>query len=315
MGDDFEYSSLMHIDAIKRIPDIKGRCLTNIAGTSNRTLETQIAFPYVDSEEVDVDSEKVEIAALAKSYSGLWSGKEMPKSIPLMPSTVLLPIDKLQRRIPVGRAKNLSVCSWNLDIANTFLVSYFYDNDAIGFVKYLVDAFSLLNFDIIVVDNQRNSLSSTKAIQNITYYKFNEQEELKSKLDDIASKGSSLSKDTLLVMFDFVRCLFPSGVEEKELIKTVDALVQDRAYKFYGVFADLKDFLNASRNSSTRVGQYLEGVNSGILIGNAPHNHTFGFSGLTGNEQIRPLDIGWGVNVSPSSLEIKRIKLAMEVEK
>lgn len=307
MGDDFEYSSLMHIDAIKRIPDIKGRCLTDMAGNSNRTTETQIAFPFIDSEE--------EISALAKSYTDLWSGKEMPKSIPLMPSTISLPINKLQRRIPVGRAKDLSICSWNLDIANTFLVSYFYDNDVIAFVKYLVDVFSLMNFDIIVVDNQRTSLSSTSAVRNVTYYEYNEQKKLKSTLDDIALRSSSLPKDTVLVMFDFVRSMFPSGIEEKELIKTVDKLVQNRTHRVYGVFADLKDFLNTSRTSSTHFGQYLEGVNSGILIGNAPSNHTFGFSGLPANEQMRPLDIGWGVNVSPSSMEIKRIKIATEVEK
>lgn len=307
MGDDFEYSSLMHIDAIKRIPDIKGRSLTDMAGNANRTLETQVAFPFIDSEK--------EIAALALSYTDLWSGKEKPKCIPLMPSTVSMPIDKSQRCIAVGRAKDLSVCSWNLDIASTFLVSYFSDNDAVAFAKYLVDAFSLTDFDIIVVDNQRNSLSSTKAVRNVTYYRFNEQKKLKSTLDAIAIKSSSLSKGTVLVMFDFVRCLFPSGLEEKELIKTVDELVQDPAHKFYGVFADLKDFLNASRNSYTRFGQYLEGVNSGLLIGNAPSNHTFGYSGLNANDQMRPLDIGWGVNVSPSSLETKRIKIATEVEK
>ena len=306
MGDDFEYSSLMHVDAIKRIPDIKGRCLTDISGSSNRTLETQIAFPFISIED--------ECAALAKSYSDLWSGKEMPKKIPLMPSKVSLTIDKSRQRIPIGRAIDLSICSWKLDIANTFLVSYFSDNDAVAFVKYLVDAFSLLNFDIIVVDNQRKSLSSTKAVQDVVYYGFNEQEKLKFDLDVIVSKGLS-SRGTVLVMFDFVRCLFPSGREEKELIKTIDELIQNPAHRIFGVFADLKDFLNASRNSSTRFGQYLEGVNSGILIGNAPSNHTFGFSGLSANEQIRPLDIGWGVNVSPSSLETKRIKIATEVER
>ena len=120
-------------------------------------------------------------------------------------------------------------------------------------------------------------------------------------------------RDTVIVMFDFVRCLFPSSREEKDLIMTIDGLIQ--GHRLFGVVADLKDFLNVSRNSSTRFGQYLEGVNSGILIGNAPSNHTFGFNGLTANEQIRPLDIGWGVNISPSSLEIKRIKIATEVKK
>ena len=305
MGDDFDYSSLMHLDAIKQIPDIKGRCLTDISGNSNRTLETQIAFPFVSNEN--------EIATLAKSYSDLWSGKEIPKSIPLMPATVALPIDNTQRRIPVGRAKDLSVCTWNLDIANTYLVSYFSDSDAIAFAKYLVDAFAQLNFDIIVVDNQRNSLSATKATQGVSYYQFNEQEALKSFLDGFASVETPTQRDTVLVMFDFVRCLFPSSREEKDLIKTIDGLIQ--GHRLFGVFADLKDFLNVSRNSSTRFGQYLEGVNSGILIGNAPSNHTFGFNGLTANEQIRPLEIGWGVNISPSSLEIKRIKIATEVKK
>lgn len=305
MGDDFEYSSLMHLDSIKQIPDIKGRCLTNIAGNSNRTLETQIAYPFVSDEN--------EIGLLAKTYSDIWSGKETPRSIPLMPSTVALPINVSQRNIPVGRAKDLSVCSWNLDISNTYLVSYFSDNDAVAFVKYLIDAFVELNFDVIIVDNQRNSLSEKKFKQNVVYYQYNEQGKLKEFLDSIVLSETSLQRDIVLIMFDYVRSLFPALREEKEVIKIIDELIRGR--KLYGVFADIKDFLNVSRNSSTRFGQYLEGVNSGILIGNIPSSHTFGFSGLTASEQIKTLDIGWGINVSPSANEIKRIKIAMEVEK
>lgn len=305
MGDDFEYSSLMHLDSIKQVPDIKGRCLADIAGNSNRTLETQIISPFVNDES--------EIGLLAKTYSDIWSGKETPKIIPLMPYTVTMPIDVSQRKIPVGRAKDLSICSWSLDISNTYLVSYFSDNDAVAFVKYLIDAFAGLRFDIIIVDNQRNSLLEKKFGRNVTYYQYNEQSQLKEFLDGFALLEVSSQRDTVLIMFDYVRSLFPSSREEKELIKIIDKLIQER--KLYGVFADLKDFLNVSRNSSTRFGQYLEGVNSGILIGNAPSSHTFGFSGLTANEQIRPLDIGWGINVSPSASEIKRIKIATEVER
>lgn len=303
MGDDFEYSSLMHLDSIKQVPDIKGRCLADIVGDSNRTLETQIAYPFVNDES--------EIGLFAKTYSDIWSGKETPKSIPLMPYTVTMSINVSQRRIPVGRARDLSICSWDLDISNTYLVSYFSDNDAVVFVKYLIDAFIEMQFNIIIVDNQRNSLSEKKDGKNVTYYQYNEQSQLKKFLDGFV--GVSSERDTVLIMFDYVRSLFPSLMEEKELIKIIDELIQ--RHKLYGVFADLKDFLNVSRNSSTRFGQYLEGVNSGILIGNAPSYHTFGFSGLTVNEQIRPLDIGWGINVSPSASEIKRIKIATEVKK
>lgn len=305
MGDDFEYSSLMHLDSIKHVPDMKGRCLADIVGDSNRTLETQIAYPFV--------SDESEIRTFAKTYFDLWSGKEIPKCIPLMPYTVAMSIHVSQRRIPVGRAKDLSVCSWNLDISNTYLVSYFSGNDAVAFVKYLIDAFIELQFDVIIVDNQRNSLSEKKFGRNVTYYQYNEQEQLKEHLSGFILPGVSSVRDTVLIMFDYVRSLFPSLREEKELIKIIDELIQ--GHKLYGVFADLKDFLNASRNSSTRFGQYLEGVDSGILIGNAPSNHTFGFNGLTANEQIRPLDIGWGINVSPSASEIKRIKIATEVKK
>lgn len=299
MGDDFEYSSLMHLDAIKYVPDIKGRCLVNIAGSSNRTLETQIAYPFVNDES--------EVRLLANTYSDLWSGKKTPERIPLMPSTVMMPVNVSQRSIPVGRAKDLSVCSWDLSVSNTYLVSYFSDNDAIAFVKYLIDAFAELNFDIIVVDNQRGSLSEKKNGRNVTYYQYNEQKRLKKFLEVCPER------DIVLVMFDYARSLFPSSGEEKELIKIIDELILK--HKLYGVFAETKDFLNAARNSSTRLGQYLEGVNSGILLGNVPLNHTFGASGLIWNEQDRPLDIGWGVHVSPSVSEIKRIKIATEVEK
>lgn len=305
MGDDFDYSSLMHLDSIKRIPDIKGRCLVDIAGNASRTLETQIAYPFVKDES--------EIGSFAATYSDLWSGKETPKNIPLMPSKVALPINTSQRSIPVGKAKDLSVCSWNFEVSNTYLISYFSDHDAVAFVEYLIDAFVELNFDIIIVDNQRNSLLSKKSVRRVDYCQYNEQNRLKELLDRIASSEADSQRDTVLIMFDYVRSLFPSSREEKELIKLIDALIQ--GHRLCGVFADLKDFLNVSRNSSTRFGQYLEGVNSGMLIGNAPSSHTFGFSGLTVKEQGRPLDIGWGVNISPSVSDIKRIKIATEVEK
>ena len=305
MGDDFDYSSLMHLDSVRQIPDMKGRCLADIAGGPNRTLETQIAYPFVGDES--------EIELLAKSYSDLWSGKETPQSIPLMPNIVTMPINVLQRRIPVGIAEDLSICSWDLELSNTYLISYFSDDDAVVFVKYLIDAFIKLNYDIILVDNQHNSLLEKKFGRNVTYYQYNEQRRLKDFLDSFGLSDKSSERNSVLIMFDYVRTLFPSLVEEKELIKIIDKLIQE--HKLYGVFADLKDFLNASRNSSTRFGQYLEGVNSGILIGNAPGNHTFGYNGLAGKEQGRPLDVGWGINISPSTAEIKRIKIARGVEK
>lgn len=301
MGDDFDYSAIMHLDSIKHLPDIKGRCLVDIAGDENRTLETQITFPYEISEN--------EVAVMAKEYLDLWRKKNTPITIPLMPDIVTMPIDTELRRVPVGKAKDLSTVSWNLGLANTYLISYFSDTDAIAFVKYLVAAFVKLGFDIILVDNQRNSLREMKNRTKVTYFLCDEQSELKNTLEAF---NNADSVNTVLIMFDFVKCLFPSYGEEKELIKIIDELV--RGHKLFGVFADFKDFLNVSRNSSTRFGQYLEGVNSGLLLGNEPSNHTYGFYGLPTNEQTRPLDTGWGVNVSPSSSETKRIKIATEAE-
>lgn len=305
MGDDFDYSSLMHVDAIKRIPEIPGRCLVNIAGVSNKALETQIVLPFQTNEH--------EILTIAESYRDLWSGKEMPKSIPMMPDVVSFSVKSNARCVPVGRAKDLSDCYWNLDLANSYLISYFSDNDAVLFVKYLIKVFVLLEFQVIVVDNQRSSLEDIRNIRGITYYGFKAQDKLKKMLATSKKTMGEYKKDTILIIFDYVRFLFPSNIEEKELVKEIDALIQDHSYRFYGVFADHKDFLNSSRNSYTRLGQHLEGVNSGLLVGNVPGNHTFGASGLAVRDQMCPLDVGWGVHVSPSSADIKRIKIAKEL--
>lgn len=307
MGDDFEYSGLMHIDAIKKVCGYPGRCLVEKCGSDCKTLETQIALPYRSNE--------AEVKELKDTYCQLWRGKSSPPPIPLMPETVSLSIDPTIRRIPVGYSEDRSICYWDFEQTNTYLVSYFSDNDVISFMRYTVKAFTCKNFDVILVDNQRGSLKDLKDTKNICYFGFDEKEELKEKLKNIQTNFNQL-KDTVLIMFDFAALIGTSSVSlEKELVAQLNDLIKKRDHNLFFVLADFKNRLHSfcTATSDSVLGASLEGANSGMLLGNQPNDHRFGYPSLPIREQGCALNSDWGIHVSPVKGETKKVKFAVEV--
>ncbi len=301
MGETFDYASIMNLNSIKYIPNIEGRCFANYVGDFNRTLETQIAYPFEYSEE--------EVKILSENYMKLWSGKKLPEAIELMPNEVSLKPNENRYKIPIGMAEDLSIASWDLNLANSYLISYFSDNDAIAVVNYMIDMFITLDYSVIVVDNQRQSLAKRKEDSSIRYFNFSDQDGLKEYLTDYKKQNQ---KGSVLIIFDYAKLLFPSSItEDLEFTKLIDELIRDG--KIYGVFTEVKEFINASRMSATRFGQYLEGVNSGLLLNNKPDAHTFGFSALPYIKQGMPFDVSFGLNVSPNLSETKIIKIGRKV--
>jgi hypothetical protein len=304
MGDDFSYSSLeaMHVDAIRQIPDIPGRCLTDIASHSARTLETQIAFPWENSEE--------EIAREAAEYTTLWRGKPVPEAVPLMPEHVNLPVKATDGAVPMGLARDLTVCAWEPDKRSSCLISYFVEEDGLAYTGYMARALARLGYPVLVMDDYRGSLSGLECMDHIRVFAPDELNAFHDAV--IAAEKSESERKTAVVVWDYAKCMFPGGREAPELVGKVCEML--RRGSLIGVFAAHKEFQLAARSGGlTRLPQYLEGVGSGVLIGREPNSHSFGYSGLSAVEQGRPLDDGWGVNVSPHSRQIRLMKLAEEV--
>lgn len=300
MGEDFDYGTLIHLDKIKKIPYIKGRCFTNIVGKSNQTLETQIAY---------LDESEYYIQRQSKDYLDLWIDRKKALMIPLMPKEIQCQIDVDSTQIPVGIERNLSNVYWNYKQSNTYLISYFSDEDAVNFVRYLISVFTIHKHEIILVDNQSESVKASNFVENVSYFRYNQAKEIEDNLLSIES-----SNPVVLIMFDYARTLFPSSGEEVNLTKQVNQLITSK--KIIGVFAEHKEFINYSRSqSATRISQFLEGESSGLLLGNAPINHTFGANGLPVALQDKTLNPEWGVNISRSREQTRVIKIAAKAIK
>lgn len=306
MGDDFSYSTLepMHVDAIRQIPDIPGRCLVDIAGFSGRTLETQIACPWEEGEE--------EIARQAAEYTALWRGKPVPEAVPLMPEHVHLTVKPTDKAVPMGLARDLTVCTWEPEKRSSCLISYFVEEDALAYTGYVARALARMGHPVLLVDDHRGRLSGLECIDNIRVFSPDDMEAFRDAV--IASEAEETPRKTAIVVWDYATCMYPNGKEDVNLNLVGKVCEMLRCGSIIGVFAAHKEFQLAARSGGlTRLPQYLEGVGSGVLIGREPSAHTFGYSGLSAVEQGRPLEDGWGVNVSPRSKQICLMKLAEEV--
>ena len=309
MGSDYNYSSVLHIDAIKNVGEVPGRCLVDIAGENNLTLETQIAFPYSENES--------EVFELCENYCRLWQSKVIPPSVPLMPDVVSMPIDRHAHKIPVGYHEDLSVCYWDFEAVNTYLVSYFADGDAVHFVKYMLNALSHMDVDLIIMDNQRSVLANIRQNDNTHYFSFEEKDRFGELLAQKQNEEDP-SRDTAIVVFDFAKLLGTSysEVSENNFIGTVNELVRNKKHRCFFLFAEFKMWINNFRaaSSSLALGATLEGANSGLLLGSTASEHTFGASSLPYSQQLAALHAGWGIHVSPIGGETKKIKFAVEVD-
>jgi len=299
MGAAFDYSSIIVLGAVKEIPDIKGRCLANgfNIGNSIITLESQIAS--LDKDEV--------IMAEAMRYSELWIGKKSPRSIPLMPKVLACTPKIADYSIPIGLARNLEPFSWKLSNSNTFLISYFTEETVFQFLEYIIAAFLQLSFNVILVDNQRSNLRKFASNGKLSYFHCGQQNEMKEYLSRMELFET---QKTAIIICDYYQFLFPSLHEEKELIRAIDTLIRNK--NIWSVFADFKDFINASRTSATYLTQRLEG-GSGLLLGKTPGDHTFGYNALSVSEQSKPIPAGWGVGVYNGSQDARLLKIATKL--
>ena len=296
MGASFDYSSIIMLNNIKDIPDIKGRCLINRMSREqiNLTFEAQIASLYNDE---DIMSE-------AMRYSELWVGRRSPRSISLMPRLLSCMPNTTDFSIPIGLARNLETFSWKLNSSNTFLVSYFTEEIVFQFLEYITGSLLSMNFKVILIDSQRSYLRSVESCENLIYFNCNQQNELK---DYLLLYDANKTENTAIIICEYYRFLFPSLREEHELLKAVDALIQNR--NVWSVFAEFKDYINASRTSATYLTQRLEG-GSGLLLGKTPSEHTFGYNPLSLAEQSAPIPAGWGVGVENGSKDARLLKIA-----
>ena len=307
MGEDFDYSLLLHLNKIRKIP------LVSHIGWKGETLEAQIAFPYRESE--------LEIDAKASEYRELWNG-EKPKPIPVMPKSVSLPPPNRPGLIPVGIARNLSVLSWDMEQTNTYLVSYTREQDAFPFLLYLSKVFAVARYEVLVMDNPRGSLLKLAARNgyeirdNAAYFSCDEVylNALQERLTELL-EGSS-ARPTVLILCDYDRVLAPGRNVNKPLFEKIEQILTQSHNLFYGVFVEERDYMNQFRSLgiTTKFQDRMEQAFSGMLIGSVPEKHTFGVEALNSyQEKTQPLNVGWGAHISPDSSKSGRVKIATEV--
>lgn len=298
MNDDYDYQGIITLNNIKELPEITGRCFSDI---ESKTMEAQIALPYEISEKEVLDQ--------SLEYNEIWFNKELPTKIPLMPKSVQLKFDINPYIIPVGLHKNLDIAYWNMNQVNSYLISYASTDVVLPFIIYLIEVFNRTDFELIVVDNEINSVKNNLNLDGFIYFAQNQQVELLKYLDE-----NELNKTRVLLMFDYAKCLFPFSGEEKMLVSKINELLIDKTKRFYGVFAERKDFVNLANYSSTHIGKLLENASSGLLLGDIPQNHVFGYNHLSIKDQTKPLEYNWAIHISPINSESGKIKIAVGVD-
>ncbi len=300
MGDDFDYSTILHIDNIKKIPNIPGRFLATPTKESefNKTLEVQGSLAYDDLDE--------EIQLLAHNYRMIWGNKSTPSKTKIMPDKIAFEIiEKHSNLIPLGLARNLSTSYWNLSLSNTLYISYMLEQDRNGITSYLIKYFTKLGYSIVLVESSDGCFANCTKNSGITIINF-ESDTIKQSKKLREVYGNVVGK-ALFVINDLAR--FSTESETMSIIREKI----DNDDLSYFVFSDMPQQINIGRNydSKTRTIQLLENRNSGLLMGNAPCKHPFGSTALPIKMQDKILTTGHAVNVTPNGVNI--IKLASEV--
>ena len=324
MGENYDYNSLgMHLDDIKEVPNIKGRCLVSLNESNKKTIEHQVLIEDIKNNETISEKAKNCFECWKKirrlTYcnrrenkiptleDNMYFSENNLKYIPLDNNIILL--ENNLECIPVGMDKYLLPAFWKYHKYKTYLVSYFYEEEAIRFTTYLINTFlrsldktynnKVMNkptvfivgkIDIIDVNNER-----------IRYVSIEDEEN---------NELNKCVKGDIIVFFNYARALFPIGIGVTKS-KIIDIVLNKIDQGTIGIFVEHSSFMVNAKCSSEKLQQQLEGNCCGMLLGNMPSKHSFGADRLPYDLQNVVLGSGWGVSISP---EVKGSKIVKIVE-